>query len=139
MENLLNFLNKNKPKKIKQKITNDSENKKETVEHKNRKMNRLLQKFDDEILTLKAVNPVGRKVRLDGKYEQKERKVKNFSLYDMDDLGLCLDEWRKAYTMFCSKTENIYGSTVDRLHLLQYNREFCRGASLGDESSKTVS
>lgn len=142
MKELLKLLNENKPKKIKQKIIhppkNPKQNPEEKTEYKNRKMNRLLQKCDDEILTLKATNPVGKKIRLDGKYEQKERKVKNFALYDMDDFGLCLDEWRNAYTMFCNKTENIYGSTVDRSHLLSYNYEFCRGASLGNESSKTA-
>jgi hypothetical protein len=136
MKELIKFLNKNKLKKIKQKIIHHPKNREEKVEYKNRRMNRLLERFDDEILALKASNPVGKKIRLDGKYEQKERKVKNFALYDMDELGLCLDEWRNAYTMFCNKTENIYGSTVDRSHLLQYSREFCRGASLGNEGSK---
>ena len=113
MKELIKFLNKNKLKKIKQKIIYHPENREQKAEYKNRRMNRLLERFDDEILALKASNPVGKKIRLDGKYEQKERKVKNFALYDMDELGLCLDEWRNAYTMFCNKTENIYGATVD--------------------------
>ena len=134
MEKLKNFLKSKNIKNLDSKIKKESEE--ERIGLQNKRMNRILDKADEELRFLKLKNPPIRKCRLDGKYESKKRKVKEYAFYTADDFVVGEEEWHKAYENFCKKTENIYGVKVDRSHLVMYNKEQCRSASSSDDSSK---
>jgi len=137
MEKLKKFLKSKNIKNSDSKINNKFQKEEEKLSLKNLRMNRLLGKFEKEIVFLKAKNPVSRNRKLEGKYESQKREMKNYAYYTAEDFTLSLEEWRNAFEYFCKKTENIYGLKVDRSNLIWHNREHCQAVSPSGDGTKT--
>jgi len=105
----------------------------ESVTRKNIVLNRILNKADEELLFLKSNNRPSKNINLSSKYEPSSGKPLNWALYGDALVIGDKESWNKAFLNFCNKTLNIYGSRVDRKHLLKYFNDYRgRGSSSGE-------
>ena len=108
------------------------------IAQKNKEMNRILEKAERELLYLKSNNRPPKSVTIQQKYESNSRKEVRWGLYG-EDLALTnKEEWHKGFLYFCNRTHDIYGSRVDRKHLLEYAFDYRQRGSSSDEPVKTA-
>ena len=103
-----------------------------------RKLNRIIEKAELEILYLKSNNRPFKNVSLSSKYESSGKKQVSWALYGDASVIGCKEDWHKSFLEFCNKTRNIYGSKVDRRHLLEYSNDHRGRGSSSDESVETA-
>ena len=102
-----------------------------------RKMNRIIEKAELELLYLKSNNKPNKFLKLSEKYESTKREVKGYGIYGEDLVLSNREEWHKGFLYFCNRTHDIYGSRVDRKHLLEYANDYRQRGSSSDEPVKT--
>jgi len=102
-----------------------------------RKMKRIIEKAELELLYLKSNNKPNKFLKLSEKYESTRREVKGYGIYGEDLVLSNREEWHKGFLYFCNRTHDIYGSRVDRKHLLEYANDYRQRGSSSDEPVKT--
>lgn len=101
-------------------------------------INRIILKAEKELLLIKSSNRPKQNAKLSLKYEADKRKEKSFAVYGEDLVLTNMDEWHQGFLHFCNRTHNIYGSRVDRKHLLEYANDYRQRGSSSDESVETA-
>ena len=102
-----------------------------------RQLKRIVEKAELELLYLKSNNKPNKFLKLSEKYESTRREVKGYGIYGEDLVLSNREEWHKGFLYFCNRTHDIYGSRVDRKHLLEYANDYRQRGSSSDESVKT--
>lgn len=102
-----------------------------------RQLKRIIEKAELELLYLKSNNKPNKFLKLSEKYESTRREVKGYGIYGEDLVLSNREEWHKGFLYFCNRTHDIYGSRVDRKHLLEYANDYRQRGSSSDEPVKT--
>jgi len=101
-------------------------------------INRIILKAEKELLLIQSSNRPKQNAKLSLKYEADKRKEKSFGVYGEDLVLTNRDEWHQGFLYFCNRTHDIYGSRVDRKHLLEYANDYRQRGSSSDESVETA-